>query len=328
MENSGYKKFLELQQKERNRGGYISVDSVPFSNYHKIGASAEGYPIFFVKCDNSLPSIDINLELISVMFSQKCSIKENDNSNSDIYTIVVLKTLNRDLQQYFTDVFSIILQQLESIPTEKALYKEIRKVIELFSSIHKPAIKSVQGLWSELLVIDSVKNPEYLISAWHISPSDKFDFNDGKDKLEVKSTSKQIRIHRFSLEQLQSNVGSKLLIASIFVIETGVGKSILNLRDNIFSKLKSIEHQLQLNEIIYKTIGSDYDKLGDVFFDYQLAKDSLLYFNATSIPSVSKSVIPIEITNVSFDCDLSNVSAVTSEDELLLESPLFLNLVI
>lgn len=328
MENSGYKKFLDLQQKDRNIGGYISVHSVPFSHYHKIGVSTEGFPIFFVKCNNSSPSIDINLELISVLFSQKCSIRESDRGSSDTFTIVLLKTLNRDLQQYFTDVFSIILQQLDSIPTEKSLYKEIRKVIELFSSIHKPAIKSVQGLWSELLVIDSAINPEYLISSWHISPADKYDFNDGKDKLEVKSTSKQQRIHRFSLEQLQSNVSSQLLIASTFVIETGVGKSILNLRDHIFSKIEHIEIQMRLNEIIYKTIGSDYEKLGDVFFDYQLAKDSLLFYNASSIPSISKSIIPIEITNVSFDCDLTNSKPVSSEDELLLESPLFQNLVI
>lgn len=326
MENSGYKKFLDLQQKDRTSDGYISVNPVPFSHYHKIGVSVEGFPIFFVKCDSSVPSIDINLELISVLFSQKCSIRESDKGSSDIFTIVLLKTLNRDLQQYFTDVFSIILQQLDSIPTEKELYKEIRKVIELFSSIQKPAIKSVQGLWTELLVIDSAINPEYLISAWHISPSDKYDFNDGKDKLEVKSTSKQQRVHRFALEQLHSNFGSRLLIASTIVIETGVGKSILNLRDHIFSKIEHIEVQMRLNEIIYKTIGSDYEKLGDVFFDYQLAKDSLQFYDASVIPAISKSAVPSEITNVSFDCDITNVPTITSGDQIGGESSLFLNL--
>ena len=64
METSGYKKFLDLQHKNRNAEGYISVDTVPFSDYHKIGVSEEGFPLFFVKCDNSLPSIDINLECV------------------------------------------------------------------------------------------------------------------------------------------------------------------------------------------------------------------------------------------------------------------------
>lgn len=271
MENSGYKVFLNLHNRETSDQAYVLVESVPFSTHHKIGISNEGFPLFFVKCNNISKSIDINLELISVLFSQDCNIKEKEKNSNDTFTIVLLKTLNRDLQQYFTDVFSIILQQLEPIPSEINLYREVRKVIDLFSSIARPPIKSVQGLWAELLVIEKASDPEYLIHSWHISPSDKYDFNNSKDKLEVKSTTKSKRIHRFSIDQLNNNPGSDLLIASTFVIETGTGKSILNLRDNIISKISDIKVKLRLNEIIYKTIGNEYEKLGDIFFDYQQA---------------------------------------------------------
>ena len=63
--------------------------------------------------------------------------------------------------------------------------------------------------------------------SWHTSPNDKFDFNDGKDKIEVKSTKTVRRVHKFSLEQLHPNINSNLIIASVFVIETGHGKTIL-----------------------------------------------------------------------------------------------------
>ncbi len=66
MENSGYKVFLDLQNREHSDEGYILVESVPFSIHHKIGISNDGFPLFFVKCDNETKSIDINLELISV----------------------------------------------------------------------------------------------------------------------------------------------------------------------------------------------------------------------------------------------------------------------
>ncbi|WP_241279552.1 PD-(D/E)XK motif protein [Chryseobacterium cucumeris] len=327
MENSGYKKFLELQQKDVDSvSGYISVESVPFSDYHKIGVSPDGFPLFFVKCDNTVSSIDINLELISVLFSQDCSIREKELDSEDIYTIVLLKTLNRDLQQYFTDVFSIILQQLVVIPTERELHKEIRKVIDLFSSISKPPVKSIQGLWSELLIIDFAKNPEYLISSWHVLPSDKYDFNDGKDKLEVKSTSKQNRVHRFSIEQLNGNVGSELIVASLFVLETGLGKSILNLRDSIISKIKNIDIHLKLNEIIYRTIGNQYEKLGDIFFDYQMAIDSLTFYNAKNIPNILSSNIPSELSNITFDCDLTSVSEIKTGENQFEQNILFLEL--
>jgi hypothetical protein len=314
MENSGYKVFLDLQNRENSDVGYILVESVPFSIHHKIGISNEGFPLFFVKCNNETKSIDINLELISVLFSQECNIKENEKSSNDTFTIVLLKTLNGDLQQYFTDVFSIILQQLVPIPSEVNLYREVRKVIDLFSSIARPPIKSVQGLWAELLVIEKALDPEYLIQSWHISPSDKYDFNDGKDKLEVKSTIKSKRIHRFSIEQLNNNSGSDLLIASTFVIETGTGLSILNLRDNIISKISNIKLKLQLNEIIYKTIGNEYEKLGDIFFDYQYASDTLCFYEVKDIPHIQINAIPVQVNNVTFDSDLTFVSSILEKD--------------
>lgn len=326
MEQSGYKVFLDLQNRENSDHGYIVVESVPFSIHHKIGISNEGFPLFFVKCDIETKSIDINLELISVLFSQECNIKEKEKNSKDILTIVLLKTLNRDLQQYFTDVFSIILQQLEPIPSEINLYREVRKVIDLFSSISRPPIKSVQGLWAELLVIDKSSDPEYLIHAWHISPSDKYDFNDGKDKLEVKSTSKSKRIHRFSIEQLTTNSGSELLIASTFAIETGTGKSILNLRDNIMAKINNIKVKLRLNELIYKTIGNEYEKLGDIFFDYQQASDSLSFYDVMEIPHIHINAIPVQVTNVSFDCDLTSVSTILEKENDIKNSLLFKSL--
>lgn len=326
MENSGYKVFLDLQHRDSQNQDYVIVESVPFSNYHKIGISSDGYPLFFVKCEEKETSINLNLELISVIFSQECSIKEKETLFNENYTIVLLKTLNRDLQQYFTDVFSIILQQIRPIPTEKELYREVRKVIDLFSTITKPPLKSIQGLWAELLVIEKSLVPEYLINAWHVSPSDKYDFNDGKDKLEVKSTTKPKRIHRFSIEQLNANKSSGLLIASTFVIETGTGKSILNLRDNILSKISDIKVQFRLNEIIYKTIGNEYEKLGEIFFDYQQASDSLSFYDNKDIPSICIKTIPSEVTNVSFDCDLSNIPTTLDKGYVYQDSMLFKSL--
>ena len=326
MENSGYKVFLDLQGRAHSDEGYILVESVPFSTHHKIGTSNEGFPLFFIKCDNENKSIDINLELISVLFSQECNINEKEKNSNDIFTIVLLKTLNRDLQQYFTDVFSMILQQLEPIPSEINLYREVRKVIDLFSSISSPPLKSVQGLWAELLVIDKALNPEYLIHAWHISQSDKYDFNDSKDKIEVKSTSKSKRIHRFSIEQLNNNPGSDLLIASTFVIETGSGISVLNLRDNINSKISDIKLKIRLNEMIYKTIGNEYEKLSEIFFDYQQASDSLSFYEIINIPLIHVNAIPVQVSNVIFDCDLTNVPAILENQYDISDSLLFKSL--
>lgn len=312
--NQGFKLFLELKHNFSNDSDYVIVEPVPCSQSHKIGISDEGYPMFFIKCNDIDKSIDINLELISVLFSRNCSVKEKQQLSNEIFTLIVLKTKDVDLQKYFIDVITLILSQINSFPSEKELYKEIKKVINLFSSLTLPPIKTIQGLWAELLIIDKSKNPEVLINAWHVSPNDKYDFNDGSDKLEVKSTSTQKRVHSFSSDQLCSNFNSQLIIASIFVIQSGIGLSVLDLRDRIMTKVKDFATQIRFNEIILKTVGCQYTSLSEMMFDYQLASDSISYFDSVNIPKISKESIPSEVTNLHYDCDLSNVAAIQLEN--------------
>lgn len=309
-----YKIFTDLQQKEPvNKDSFLAA-SLPFSQKHKIGISTERYPLFFIECNDIAHSADITLEFISVLFNRPCSLSENNVQSENTYTIISLKTENRDFQKYFFDVVCIVLEQLPENPTHKQLKKEIQKLIDLFSQFNRPPRKTIQGLWAELFIIEQANNPEYLIQSWHSSSEDKFDFNDGQDKIEVKSTTKVSRIHRFSLEQLNPNKNSNLLIASLFVVQTGKGKNIFDLIDSICKRVQSIELQFRLNEIVSQTLGNDLDKVFDSYFDYQQACDTLAFFDFKDIPAIKNDAIPNEISNIHFDCDLSNISAVEDED--------------
>ena len=197
---------------------------------------------------------------------------------------------------------------------------EIEKLINLFTKLSKPASKTIQGLWAELLIIEQSKNPDYLIESWHISKSDKYDFNDGIDKIEVKSTVKNRRIHNFSLEQLNPNSNSKLVISSISTKETGTGINIFDLIKKIDSKIKNKSLSFRVNEMVLLTLGEDFEKSLEVFFDYHLAIDSIKHFNSTDIPTISSDQIPANIMNVRFDCDLTNLiplSIINSNSKLL-----------
>lgn len=307
MRYSIYKIFSDLQQKEIINKGSFLADSLPFTQKHKIGVSLEGYPIFFIECDDIVQSADINLELISVLFNRPCKLSENNIQSDNIYTIISLKTENIDFQKYFFEVVCIVLEQLPEAPSHRQLKTEIQKLIELFSRFNRPPRKTIQGLWAELFIIEHSKSPEYLIQSWHSSAEDKFDFNDGQDKIEVKSTSGARRIHKFSLEQLKPNKNSNLLIASVFVIETGQGKNIFDLINSIFKRVQNIQLQFRLNEIVSQTLGNDLNKAFDTYFDYQQASDTLSFFDFQDVPAISITDIPNEVSNVHFDCDLSKI---------------------
>ena len=316
--------FKDLKSKEHVSGETFRVGELPFSQFHKIGISHDNEPMFFVMCNGNKKSIlDISLDLISIMFNRSCKIYENGSSEENVYTVIKLNSDNVDIQCYFIDVVSLLLQQLPSIPSHKSLQNEIEKIIDLFRSLASIPKKTIQRLWAELLVIERAKFPELLIRAWHTSPEDKYDFNDGKDKIEVKSTTKIQRIHSFSIDQLRPTNGASLIIASSTTIQTGMGQSVLSLRNKILAKVNDIGVQLKLNEIIFKTLGTSIESATDMYFDYQTAVDSLRYYNCIDIPSIDKKIIPSNISNVRFDVDITSIEYINANDEFITSSQLF-----
>jgi hypothetical protein len=309
---SVFKIFQELKEPNNNNPDGFVIASLPLVKNHKIGVSAEELPMFFIKCEdvNSTKSLDYNLEFIAVQFNRECQLISNGKQSAKgFYTVISLKTDSIDLQEYFLDVVFLIVKNLSPLPTLAELKIEVEKLINLFSQFSKPPQKTIQGLWAELLVIEQSKNPDYLIKAWHNETTDKFDFNDGVDKIEVKSTTKSKRIHSFSIEQLNPNKNSNLIIASVFTTETGTGTSIFDLLELIGNKLKDKDLFFRLNEITAKTLGKDFEKTFDVFFDYQLAIDSLRFYESELIPKIDIANVPKQLSNIRFDSDLTEIES-------------------
>lgn len=319
-----YKIFQKLKKEAPNNGEGFAFSALPKIKYHKIGISQERQPMFFIKCDEmySSKSIDANLEFISVHFNRQCQLinSKGEIVKEDTYTIISLKNDSEYLQEYFLKIVIVIINSIPEKPLLKNLKIEIDKLITLFTKFSKPALKSIQGLWAELLIIEQSNNPDYLIKSWHNSTTDKYDFNDGKDKIEVKSTTKDRRIHNFSQEQTLPNSNSLLIISSILIIETGTGVSIFDLVNNIESRAKDKSLLFRFNEMIATTLGNDFEKSFHVFFDYQYAVDSIRHYNSLDIPTINVTCIPPNISNVRFECDLTDIK---SERAAMMKSKLY-----
>lgn len=309
--NNLYGKFKELVAKEHVTGEF-QVTSINDSHTHKIGCSVEGYPIFFISTSDDIKTSDIKLELFHVMFGRECSVFDVNLQTSSTYrySIVQLNSHDTELQRYFIDVFGIVLDRLPSLPSTQQLKSEVVTIIQLFNESPELSLEAIRGLWAELFVINQSNNPDYLVRSWHVSPTDKYDFNDGQDKVEVKSTCKSERKHTFSLEQLNPNSGSQLLIASVFVIQTGIGKSVFDLSDSISMKLTDEQLQLKLREQVIKTIGPHFDEVSELQFDHVFACDTYKLFNYTDVPSIDKVNVPKEVTGVSFVSNLESIKEV------------------
>lgn len=316
--NELYKAF-EIVRNSENSDNTFRAISVFGDKPHKIGCSSDGLPMFFIECIDKELTSDIKLEGFNVLFNRKCSVLDIDANitKEKYFTIVTMKNNNVDMQKYFFQVIFLVLMRLPNKPKTLLLKVEISKLIELFTAPPKFSKDTVKGLWAELFVIEQGRNPEYLAKAWHSDPNAKYDFNDSDNKIEVKATSGSSRTHVFALEQLNPNSGSSLLIASVFVNQTGLGKSIFDLLDSICAVIKDTEVQLKAKEQVFKTIGPHVEEANKLVFDYTYAVDSYRLYNYNSIPSIPIDVIPVEVTNIHFRSDLSNVAPIQETDPYL-----------
>lgn len=308
-ENKIKEQFQKLEMHSAGEESY-KVISLP-ELQHKLGKSDEGYPKFFI-CVNESTSQAKNIfrELLTVEYNQVCRVESGEGKIENTFAIITLRSPEWTLQSSFLDIVLLMLNNMQSLPSRKELAVEVENLITIFSAMENPPVKKMQGLWGELLVIEQSKYPEVLVNAWHCSPNAKFDFTLGRDKIEVKTTSSENRIHKFSLDQLNPSPNSRLLIASITVRESGQGnggKSIRNLFDSIYTKVTGSKERLHLYEVMAETIGRDITKLDSVFFDYTEAVDTLDFFRAQDIPHIAKKDVPARVTEVKFASDLTEV---------------------
>lgn len=330
--NTLYQQFQTLhnQAAKGNRFTVISIENLP----HKLGITQYGFPMFFVKTNSSASSIqNIIREILSVEYNVPCRlIEDNGIEQEDSFSIITLRSLDTSLQSYFVEIFTMMLHKLSPITSNRELSLEIENLIAIFDALANPPKKKIQGLWAELLVIEQSIHPETLINAWHSSPSAKYDFTMGNDKIEVKSTSSEDRIHKFALEQLNPSLNSNLLIASTVVRESGPatkGISVKGLYYKIRDKVTAVDCQLRLYTIIAETIGSDIDKLDSIYYDYTTAADSLEFYDYHDIPCISKDKIPLLVSEVRFSSNLNGLLDVRKKESPfdMESSSLFKNLI-
>jgi hypothetical protein len=258
---------------------------------------------------------NLKLQNVSVLFDINCTVLQHNETIEKHFTVLSFTGKDSSLKHYFLKLCTVLIESIGNNPSYYDVKKEISKFVDLFCLAIEPPLNSVQGLWAELLIISESKNPHKLLSCWHSSPLEKFDFNNGDERIEVKSTTQSIRVHRFSIEQLHSPTDTKTIVASVFVKQSSSGKSItdlvLDIKERISDDIELIE---KLEFQIALTLGKAIIDSVKLSFDYQYAKDSVLFYLAEDIPKISEVDIPVLVSDVRFTSDLSATSPVIIQD--------------
>lgn len=129
------------------------------------------------------------------------------------------------------------------------------------------------------------------------------------------------RIHFFTSEQLSAPKEKKVLIASVFAKQSFNGVSISELLNSIVNSLNEDTTIEKLYSIVSKTLGSTLEQGLKIKFDYDIAKNSLRFYDSKLISKIEKIYIPNNVTEVKYKSDLTNIE---SFDPMKIESDMLL----
>ena len=309
--------LIELYDSLRfpEEGNEKTFSAIPIPEYpsFRIAIDVEGNPILLLSVANAVKNIalkNFRLKYLQLQQNMECKISEGGKSSFQTFTVVTFTSTDRNLQEYFLRISETLVKTLGNKPTQQQLVDSLNKFVEVFRALTDTPTNTVHGLWSELFLIDNSRNPKVLLDYWHNMPEEKFDFNSGVEKVEVKSNSNFERIHTFSSEQLNPPIGTHVLIASIFIKQNNSGQSIQKLADSINIKVQNdIDLAEKLNSTIFKTLENSLEQSIKIKFDYNIAKESLLFYRCEDIGKVEEIHIPNEVSQLKYRSDLRNVMA-------------------
>jgi hypothetical protein len=295
-------------------GTSLSAVPIPDSETHRLAKDTNGSPCLLLRQPpGATRPTPIQLQNLSVSYDVPCNIAHSTGAKEEgNFTIIKCSNADPKLFPHFLNVISPLVVALGPRPTSAAVRRAISGLVDLFRALTAPTQKSIQGIWGELFLIHNSADPRGVANAWHRTPEEHFDFVSGPQRLDVKTSSTRRREHYFSLAQLTPPGPSRGVIASLFVERTGGGISLRQLFVQTRHLLSGDAALLtQFDASFYAAIGSAWNDAMDESFDWELAEESLAFFDAWSIPKV-QTPVPPGVSDVRFCSDLSAVAPVES----------------
>jgi len=308
--------------KSQNSNSYSAKAIKGYEN-HRIAKNNTNNPslLIFISDENQDFIIATqNLFNIKVSHNLKCQIESDDKISQNNFSVVSYIGQNNDVKDLFLSTCQILTKSLGQSPSNKQIKYTVGKFIELFKAVKETPRNSIQGLWCELFLIEQSSFPEKLIAGWHSVPEEKFDFSFNKLRLEVKSSASESRIHHFSSRQLNPINNIEIIIASVLVSSNVAGFSINDLLSRINDKIEDFPEQKEkLHLLVYSTLGVDIERVNQIKFDLEFAKNSLQFYKSVNIPKIKERAIPKEVSKVKFISSLENSKPIDAGIDIILK---------
>ncbi len=277
-----------------------------------LAVDERSFPSVLFSCLPSDTRSDIELRFVGVQFARKCEIGVDGGGRANgTFSIIRLEENDPDIVRVFLRLLEETFCGDALCPlTNREISERILDLANLFSQLEH-STKDLLGLWGELLIISRAAAPAEAAQRWCLDRNAKYDFVCDDFALEVKTTLKSSRVHRFALDQLRPNVELAIYIASIQAIQAHGGTTVFELMDRILEVIEDAELRRSFLGVCLLKGGKDIYK-SELRLQLLSAEGGVAYFASSNIPVPSVDVISA-ISNVKFDVCLDDLQREDSE---------------
>lgn len=281
----------------------------------RIGQAEVGYltrdkfdcPLFLLKDDSGIRKPSLVLEHVRVEYGLHCQVADDRSKFDGVFTAIACASEDKGLQELFVKSFSDLLGTAIETINGRDINNYVRSLVELFRGLSRPNLRSIKGLWGELLLMSMSSNPEELLRAWRLDTQDAYDFCGTGMYIEVKCTEGDRRVHDFSLRQIRPSDGSAVYIASFMLMSSASGATIAELTERISARVPALSDvRAKLWGNVFSTLGASYREADEYRFSEDHAKKHLLLARADGVPWYSET-LPQGVLNVHAKIDMASV---------------------
>ena len=301
------------QSPHAEREAFSAVSLLPSGGRH-LGKDAFGRPCLLFQVDTATPSSivpNVSLENLRVENGLLCRIADASGAtDSGNYTIIRCLSTERGLQEYFLRSMGGIIQALPDPVDADQACRIVHDLALLFQALRRPSTRSALGLWAELFVIANAEDSRAMVQAWHSEACDRYDFSLGHERIEVKASGDRTRRHHFSFDQAYPPSGVVVVVASLFLEHCTNGTSLGQLWDRVREQVsEDADLMLKLERVCMETLGGSWQSASEREYDWELALDSIQFYDVENIPKVGVDQ-PDGVSDIVFRSDLSHATQV------------------
>lgn len=279
-----------------------------------IGVDAKNRACIFIKTESPYKSAMIKTEKLLISFSIKYQLIIDGIMNKEglFHSIFCLSNSHED-NATMLNVMESILQDSAVKLTPESLESIFYSLLSLFKVSPSSDLNSErQGLWAELFFMKTSGGFKSWASKWHSDPFRLYDFSMDNRKIEVKSTTRQERIHTFYHRQVFPQSSEDVTIASLLLREDDAGLSLKDLISEARQNLNGTQDYIKLEKAIIRAGMTELNETGPRYIESEAGQE-LAWFRVSDVPRF-QSEEPIGVSGTHYKSDLSTTRRMTGDE--------------